>query len=178
MPNSETIAQAMTSKGGFMPSDNTFATNAETQFTKSGNILALALPGSNKIKNVPIRIKAWGRVNGGTTTNFTAQIYSGSSTTIGSNTAIATSGAIAVNNTSGNWMLEVKGIWDGDSNRIAGKLDGWVNATSVAAAIATSVTQPAAAPSTEGLGLSVTGTFSVTNATNTAYLDGFEIERI
>jgi len=176
MPNNSTIAQAMTTTGKFLPSDKLGASStSETQFTSGSSLLILPLPGSNKIANKPIRIEAWGRVKGNTTTNFTAQIYSGSSTTIGSNTSIATTGAKAVNSTSGSFRLVVEGIWDSVSNNFMGVFYGHVAGTAVAQVITSSVAVPASAPTTEGLGLTATFTFSASDAGNYAYLDGFEI---
>jgi hypothetical protein len=177
MPSNDTIAQAMTTDGkAKCPSDTSFASSTtETQFTKGGTLLALYLPGSDKVKNKPIRIKAWGRVTGNTTTNFTAQVYSGTSTTIGSNTSIATTGAKAVNSTKGSWMLVIEGVWDADSKMLMGNMYGHVAGTTVAQAIISSVATPNKDTTTEGLGLTVTGAFSASDAGNKAYLDGFEL---
>jgi hypothetical protein len=177
MPNANTAVQAITAANGRLPSDALGASStAEFQFSKSSSRYVLTLPGSSKCINRPIRIKAWGRVTGGTTTNFTVKLYSGSSATIGSNTSIATSGAIAVNSVSGNFWLEAEGVWDSTSDKFQGLFRGHINGTAVAAAILSSVTQPGADPSTEGNGLTVTGTFSASNASNAAILDGFEVE--
>lgn len=178
MPNNNTVAQAILANGkpAAFPSDSLGASSTtEAQFSQSSSRYILYLPGSLKASRRPIKIRAWGRVTGGTTTNFTAQIYMGSSATIGSNTSIATSGARAVNAVSGNWLLECRGIWDDTSDKFQGVFRGHVNGVAVTDTILSSVTTPAVDPSTEGQGLTVTGTFSANNAGNTALLDGFEV---
>lgn len=181
MPNANSVVSAISSAGKFCPSAAQGASStSEFQFQdSSSNALVCWLPGSSKVANRPIRIKAWGRVTGGTTTNFTAQIYMANATTsqtLANSTSLATTGAIAVNSLSGNFELELTGIWDSTSNKFQGVQAGWVNGTAVARAIASSVTKPALAPSTEGIGITASGTFSASNASNAAILDGLEVE--
>lgn len=178
MPTNHSIAQAITADGGFLPSDAGGASStSEFQFSKDSSRFILKAPGSDALKNKPIRVKAWGRVTGGTTVNFTAKIDVGSSATIGSNTTIADSGAIAVNSVSGSWLLVAEGVWDATSNKFQGKYHGYVNGTAKTDTIFADVTTPGADPSDEdGLAFTVTGTFSGSNASNAAILDGFELE--
>jgi len=135
--------------------------------------LLLRAPGSNKLKNRAFRIRAWGRVTGGTTTNFTVDLQLGSSTTAASNTTLASSGAIAVNSVSLNWLLDATFVHDVTSAKIAGIFFGFINATAKTPAIATSAAFDA---SLESNSFVLNGLFSATAATNEAFIDGFELE--
>lgn len=177
MPNSNTIAQAKIA-GGYGASDTLGASStSETQFTKGSKLIVLAVPGA-EVGNMPIRIKMWGRVTGGTTTNFTASVYNGKETTIGSNTSIATTGAKAVNSTSGSFLLKIEGVWDSTSKMLMGNMTGHVAGTTVAQAIISSVATPNATPADNTIYLSSTLTFSGSHASNAAVLDGFEVDRM
>jgi len=179
MPSNNIAVQALSAANGRLPSDAGGASStAEFQFSKSSSRFILYAPGSDKLKNRPFVVRLWGRATGGTTTNLTIKLYSGISATIGSNTSIATSGAIAVNSVSGNFHLESQMIWDSTSDKYQGVFQGHVNGTAVARAINSSVTVPASDPSVaEGTnGFTATGTFSASDAGNLAILDGFELE--
>src|SRR3990167_5249052 len=58
------------------------------------------------------RVRAWGRVTGGTTTNYTATLYYGISLTASSNTVIEASTARAVDSANHLWEIEVELIVD------------------------------------------------------------------
>lgn len=126
-----------------------------------------------------VRVRAFGRVTGGTTTNFTPQLQWGTSATPGSNTDLESGGAVAVNSVSGFWYI--------DAVLYVDKASGKLNGTSKWGVVGSTVTHTAEAaidnnitsvdPSGNGtLGFVVTGTFSSGNASNAAYLDGFYLE--
>lgn len=154
---------------------------AEKQFTDTASTpvrLKLFAPGSGKLDKRHFTVRAWGRALAGTAGNLTINIDWGVSATISSNTTIATTGAVAIGTTpGGNWYLETSCVYDSSSQRIMGRYYGYVHATAVAATInvaATSVDLTTASTS-EGQGFTITGTFSAGNASNTAYVDGFEL---
>lgn len=172
--------------GGTSTTEKLFLSAIASGGVAAGSPLMCRIPGSNTLKNHFFRIRIGGRVTGGTTTNLTVSLYQGTSTTIASNTKIASTGAIAANSLSGNWYLECLVGWDSTSTKLQGIMYGWVNATAVAAAIMTSVvTTPdltteavlnvASAASTNIPALTVTGTFSSGNASNVAFVDLFEV---
>lgn len=183
-----------------MPQVNTVATAAnlsskdvgnatsETQFKDSGgtNVLLLPIPASNKLKAKPWYVLVGGRAGSGTTSNFTAAVYFGNSTTISSNTAIATTSTNALASANHNWFLEILCMWDSTSKKIQGNFTGQVANTLVAlAALSNVVTSvdlsladtdfSATAAGTNKL-LTVTGLFGSSNASNTAIVDYFEIQ--
>lgn len=159
-----------------LPSASLGNATSETQFTDttSGAVrLQCFLPGSSKLDKRPFRIAAAGRVSPGTSGNFTFAIYYGVSATIASNTALATTGAVNAA-AAGNFALWVDCFYDSTSQRIVGLLKGYVYATAVAQAIVTNAATSVDL-STEGLGLTCTGLFGTSNASNTAYVDVFEV---
>lgn len=147
------------------------------QFKDSGGSdgLICYIPGSNKLKNRRFKVRASGRVTGGTTTNFTITMYYGVSATVSSNTAIEASTARAVDSASHNWMIEADLVWDVTSQKLQGMgisvvanigVDAWAVINNVPTSVDLSG---------EGLGFTLTGTFSTGNASNVAYCDQFEL---
>jgi hypothetical protein len=120
------------------------------------------LPGSNILLNRPFLIRAAGRATGGTTTNLTVKVYIDS-------TAVFSSGAIAVNSVSGNFLLECLLFGDSTSAQIIGLGGGWVNLTAVARAITTALTSADFATETIHA-VKVTFQFSASHANNAAVL--------
>lgn len=154
------------------------SSTAEAQFLTNAGVQAKVLfPGPlNKIMDGrPFILRAVGIVTGGTTTNLTINLDYGLSDTPATNLTIFTSGAIAVNSVSGNWFLEAYFVWDNISKKIQGIGYGMVN--NVVVAQAALVAAPATVDlSVEGLGFTVTATFSASHANNAAKLTSFEIE--
>jgi hypothetical protein len=121
------------------------------------------------------KVRAGGRVTGGTTVNFTANLDLGKSTTIGSNTTIATTGAVAYNTASGSWWLEATFSVDATALIVSGTFKGASLGGAVAEAALSAA--PAANPAAE-IAFTVTGQFSGSNAGNLAYLDYLEVEEL
>jgi hypothetical protein len=157
----------------------------ETAFTSDGTLpVILHLPSAgkggetNNARTARYKVHAFGSVTGGTTTNFTAVLYSGTSATLGSNTAIETTGAVAVNSISSNWFIEADICVDAVSNEMHGlgrtNLDDTVTAE---ASLTNSPTSIDIDSDTE-YGFVVSWTFSAGHASNVARLDGFLLEEI
>lgn len=131
------------------------------------------------------RVRAYGRVTGGTTTNFTPTLQFGRGITLAANTTLGSLTASAFNSASGMWELEATLFWDVTSGQISGSLKGYNGATAaiIADALVTPVTGQTAAVLGAGLTpntlfFSVAGLFSASNAGNIAYLDYLGIEDI
>jgi hypothetical protein len=155
----------------------------ETAFTSDGTIpVVLDLPTAGELANTNgpttaiFKVRAYGRVTGGTTTNFTAVLYSGTSATLSSNTAIETSGAVAVNSISTNWALETTIVWDTTSDEMHGRGWGMVDDTVTAVAALTNSPTSVDPAGDTSLGFVVSWQFSAGNASNAAVLDGFVLE--
>ena len=164
-------------QGGTSTSEAVFLKDDETALIcplPSGGQLASA----NGKKMSVFEVLAAGRVTGGTTTNWTAQLQYGTSLTPGSNTDIESGAAVAVNSVSGVWIIRGT-LW---LDITSGKLDGFlchqisgstVTFTAIAKAdnVITSVDPDASAT----LGFVLTGTFSSGHASNAAYVDVFQL---
>lgn len=128
------------------------------------------------------RIRAFGRVTGGTTTNWTPSLQFGRSPTFASNTTMGSLTARAFNTASGVWSLDCEVVWDCTSGVISGTISGLNGSTAAidASALITPVTgqAPVAPANSQTFFFSIGGLFSATNASNLAYLDGFEVEDI
>jgi len=149
----------------------------ETQFhdTTSDAVRLQVFIAAEKVDGIPFEIRIAGRVTGGTTTNFTLNLDYGTSATYTSNTTMATSGAVAVNSASSNFLLTAKLIWDSTSLILQGcSGDGWMGTTPTihTKAVTTAVTAVAA---TTVLTFTATGLFSVSNASNAAYVTQFDL---
>lgn len=164
-----------TARSNKLPSANLGNALAEAQFLGSdGLVLVCPLEGSSVLNNRPFRLRIGGRCGSGTTSNFTLKVYSGVSTTIGSNTQIATSGAIAMASLNHNFFIEVLMTLDTTSSRVEGVFSGTM-ANGVIAVAALSNVLTAFSDVAEGQGFTVTGLFGSTNASNQAIIDTFEL---
>lgn len=145
--------------------------------TSAAAAIVLPVAGASHFKNRRFEVRAWGRVEGGTTTNFTVTLQWGTSATSASNTTVKASSALAVNSEKANWELSGVFVLDGDSLKLQGRVGFRVNdATADAAAVTTEITAVDPTVDTALQGFVVNGTFSASNSGNHAYLDGFELE--
>jgi hypothetical protein len=176
MANANTIAMAPRAAVG----GGTAAGTTETVFVKASATSSPAvvyLPGSGKLDNKAFRVRARGKMTGGTTTNFTIALYYGTSATVGSDTLVATSAATACNSASSNFELIWEGSTDATSKILNGRMNGRNNATAIALAAASGA-PTAVNPATEGNGFVASYTFSASNAGNVVTLDELSIEQI
>jgi hypothetical protein len=175
MPNASTIALAprAATRGG--TTDGT----TETIFVKASDSTkncAVYVPDAAKLDGRGFVVRALGHVSAGTTTNFTAALYWGTSTAVAGNTKIATTAATAYNVTSGQFEINAWLNWSSVSKIIQGRQEGDNNNTAVAlAAISNTVTNVNPATANSGFQFNVTSTFSVSNTTNVATLDELSI---
>jgi len=194
MSSPVSIADAARPERGILPVSLTNPTSA-TMFTDAGGSAvvtnltgpvipidsdSMALP--KVYQNKPFDVKCWGRFTGGTTTNLTLRVMTSAtqiSATDGSNTALFSSGAVAVNSVSGNWLLESELIWDVTGLKIAGIFWGWIQGstnTAITQAVVTPFALTAAQFAANGVSFGVDAIFSATNAGNLVTLDGFDID--
>jgi hypothetical protein len=171
MPNTNTVQQLVNkprelNQGG--------TSTSETLFTTDGTVAAKTNIVGGDFKNRLFVVRAWGRVTGGGTTNFTVKLDFGVSNTIATNTTIEASTARAVDSASHNWFIEVKCVWDETSDKIQGVGSSMVANIFDAWAVLDAVPSADPEASTE-YGFTVTGTFSSGFAGNVATLDGLEV---
>lgn len=139
------------------------------------SIAGNAAPGL--VNCVPLKVRAWGRATGGTTTNWTPTLQFGNSVTSASNTTVAALTAGAFNTASGSWYIEATLLWDAVSGQIVGYSTG-TNATTGTLTANAAITAITGQTATATLYFVVAGLFSATNANNIAYLDGLEVEEV
>lgn len=152
-------------------------------FTTDGTIRARTpLPSAEQLasttgrKSIYLKVTAWGRATGGTTTNYTASLQfrdaAGTETTIEASTARALASAAH------NWIVQWEGVWDATSLKLQGR--GWSSVASIvdAAAAMDNIITTAGPASTAEMGFIAAGTFSSGNAGNLAYLDGLVVEAL
>ena len=122
------------------------------------------------------KLRAWGRMTGGTTTNFLPQIQVGTSTTAASNTDVTVMTTRACNSTSSNWWIDADLVWDSTSKLLNGGFQGGGGSAGTLNTLTIITQATAQAYTTNGLGFTVSAIFSATNAGNLAYLDGLTLE--
>lgn len=87
--------------------------------------LILPLSANQGLEQIPFDLVVSGYITTTNNGNITLKVYSGTSLTPGSNTQVATSGAIAVNTTSAPFFIRLQLIYDS----VSGKLNGWFEGT-------------------------------------------------
>lgn len=172
MPNANTIAQAASSAGGGLPSVAGGASSTaefifQDRLTPANSLLLKV--GAPQLKNKQFKIRAGGRVTGGTTTNYTPRLRLDSLT----GTVIEAGTARAVNSEDANWFIEALVTVDPTSDKLGGFGRAMVNNLyDVEAAIDN---EAAADPDGE-LVFSCTGQFSASHADNAAICDYLEVD--
>ena len=151
------------------------SSTAAAQFLDSASNPAILYirPGSS-YSNRMFRVLAYGRATTGASTNVTITLYYGISSTIASNTVIEASTARAVNTASANWFIEAVMMYDSTSQKIGGFGRSMVNNLYDAEA-ALDNAPTSVDLSTEGLGFTVVGTASASNASTALRLISFEL---
>lgn len=145
------------------------SSTAEITFVNAAGTTALVKIAPSYVTNKRFRVRAGGRVTGGTTTNFTATLYFGTPTT----SSVFTSGAKAVNSVSGNWDMFYDGHVDSTSKILQGQGSGVINNVLITSAAGSAISS--VDPAVE-ISFAVTGTFSASNAGNVAFLDTLEVD--
>jgi hypothetical protein len=101
--------------------------------------LVLNIPATSPLDGQPFEVLASGRLNLGTSSTVEIKLYSGSSTTVGSNTLLKTSGAMTAFSGKSNWWVKAKLMFDSDSGKLNGTLQFMCNNVLVAEAAITNV---------------------------------------
>jgi hypothetical protein len=162
--------------GGTSTSEKQFLMASASGSLAAGQPLTCFADGSNVLKRRPFKVVVGGRVTGAGATNFTGKLYLGTSSTIASNTNIASTGAVATAGNTGTWHLEADLAWNSDNGIVSGIQRGWVIAVAVAqATLTTSASITTLNTENSNNGFTVTGQFSSGIAGNAAYVDYFEV---
>lgn len=181
MPNANTIS-IMNGKpregnqGGTSTTETVFTTDGTTvvyvPLPTAGQLGASGAPASR------FMVRAWGRVVTAGTYNFTATLYYGTSATVASNTAIASSGTVSLASLTTNWFIDASLVWDGNSNRINGWSGNQVHTTNEDEVTIDNAITSADPDGDAARGFCVSFTFGTGAAGNTVNLDGLQIDII
>lgn len=175
MPNANTFAQAA---GAGTGAAQGASSTAEFQFVDNASTpvrLRLRLPPGSVGNGRPFKVLAGGRFVSGTAGNLTINLDHGDSATIGSNTTIETTGAIAMATDSGSWRIEAELQVDSVGDRLLGYGYGEVNGVIVAEAATAIVAS--VDPAAE-IAFTVTGQCSASHASNAIRCDYFEAQAL
>lgn len=156
-----------TAAAAFVQSDNS-ALAASVYFNpipSSGTGLAVA--------TLRFRVRAWGRATSGATSNFKATLQYGNSITAGSNTDLVALTNRSYATASGDWFIDLDGIWDATLGKICGNGGGFNLSTAETVA---AITNQTADLTQQSIGFSVSALFGTSNASNVCYLDAFTME--
>ena len=128
------------------------------------------------LKNRMFEVRAWGRVEGGTTVNFTPSLYFGTSATVANDTLLKSATAAAVDSAKHSWQMVAELVWDADSDKIEGCVYFRIADVAITAQVVTAVISSADPEDNTARGFIISGLFSTSNSGNHAYLDGFQLE--
>lgn len=130
------------SLAGLFPATLVLTSTTETIMPHPQNAaIAFALPLSPNEGNEQIAwdLEVSGYIITTNTTNVTVKVYSGTSLTVGSDTQLATSGAIAQNTASAPFEMHLHCVYDSVSGKMGGYFEGFINNTLVAKAALSNV---------------------------------------
>jgi hypothetical protein len=141
----QTIAASSSSQAGLntqaalaaiLPAQLSVVSSTETVVPNPENT-AIALicplpPNQPSLEQTLFNVVASGYIQTANSTNVTVKLYSGTSLTVGSDTLLGTSGAIAQNTAKAPWALLANLIYDSVSGKLQGSIKFWVNNTLVA----------------------------------------------
>ena len=101
--------------------------------------LQLQIPPSGPLEQRPFDVVASGYLNIGTSSTFTLKFYSGTSTTVGSDTLLSSSGAITGFAGKAPFYMRATLIYDSVSGKLQGSVKFMINNTLVAEAAVSNV---------------------------------------
>ena len=140
--------------------------------------LTLTIPSGSVLEQQEWSGSASGFTTIGAAMNLTAKLYSGTSATPGSNTLLATSGAVAIAGASSfPFLISIeKAIYDSVSGKLNGVVEMLIGGTLVARALFSTVVTGINNANNPVLNLCVSFTFSVANVANKVNVQTFEID--
>lgn len=121
-----------------LPATQTILTGTETVIVDPANpavALILTIPPGGPCEQEIFEVVASGAINNGTSSTVTVKLYSGNSLTVGNDTLLGTSGAIAAFAGKSNWFVRVRNlVYDSLSGKMTGTIQFMVNNVLVAEA--------------------------------------------
>lgn len=135
---------AQAAQQALMPATLSLISSTETVVPHPQNSaipFSLPLVGNEENEQVPFDLVISGFITTTNTTNVTLKLYSGTSLTVGSDTLLGTSGAIAQNTSSAPFEIHAHFVYDSVSGKLTGWIEGILNNSLIArVAISTVIT--------------------------------------
>jgi hypothetical protein len=117
-------------------------------------------------EQVAFDVEISGYITTTSTTNVTLKVYSGSSLTVGSDTQLATSGAIAQNSASAPFEIHLHCVYDSVSGKMGGYFEGFINNSLIARAALSNVITGIKDTNNPVVGFLISGTSSGADGTH------------
>ena len=141
--------------------------------------LVLSIPPSSQLEQRKFSIEASGYVSTGASSTVTINIKSGTSTTVGSDTTVATSGAITAFSGKTPWFMHIEAVYDSVSGKLTGFFNGSVNNVLVAntalSSVLSAITNVGAGQGAPVLNFVLSVAFGTGNAANTINVQEFAV---
>lgn len=138
--------------------------------------LSVPIPSNSELEQRPFEIFASGYIKAGIAGNVTAKLYTGSSSTVGNNIALGTSGAIAyAGAASAPFWIRGRGVYDSVSGQLSGTAQFLINNTLVAEATFTTRVTGVNGKNNPVATFVISFTFSVANAANLVNVQDFAV---
>lgn len=167
---------------GVLPALQTITVSTETvilnpALASATQALVLSVPPGGQLEQRQFTIQASGYLNNGASSTVTLKLYSGSSTTVGSDTLLNSSGAIsAFGPAKAPWAMTGWFIYDSVSGKLNGTVKWIVNNSLVAEAAVSNVVSGISNTNTSGLPILnfvLSATFGTANAGNQINVQDF-----
>jgi hypothetical protein len=120
-----------------LPATQTVLNTTETvilnpSLASATQALILSIPSGSALDGKNFEVVASGLLNNGTSSTVNIKLYSGTSTTVGSDTALGASGAVTAFAGKSNWTLKANLIFDTTSGKLTGSIKFSINNVFVA----------------------------------------------
>lgn len=162
-----------------LPASQTVTTTTETVITASTQPstqpLVLSIPPGGPLEQRPFDVLASGEIATGASSTVNLKLYSGTSTTVGSDTLLGASGAVAAFNGKTNWYAKATLLYDSISGKLTGTIKFLINNTLVAEAAISNVITGISNAANPVANFVLSVTFGTANAANSITVQDFSV---
>ena len=163
---------------GVLPATQIVTVNTETvilnpALASSTQALVLSIPPGTIVEQQPFDVWASGYLSTGASSTVTIKLYNGTSTTVGSDTLLGSSGAITAFSGKCPWYLKATLIFDSVSGKLQGTIKFMVNNSLVAEAAVSNVVTGLSNTANPVTSFVLSVTFGTANANNTISVKDF-----
>lgn len=163
---------------GVLPATQIVTVNTETvilnpALASATQALVLSIPPGTAIEQQPFDVIASGYISTGASSTVTIKLYSGTSTTVGSDTLLGSSGAITAFSGKCPWYAKATLIFDSVSGKLQGTIKFVVNNSLVAEVAVSNVVTGLSNTANPVASFVLSVTFGTANAANTISVKDF-----